>query len=119
MSQGSLCDRLANASGPPLDAVLRLAREVRALAPEQPDHPPRALLVGGYVRDALLDRETTDADVEVYGVPGDRLQVLVGELFPGRVNTVGRSFGVFKIHLRADMDLDIALPRSDSKTGAG
>jgi len=75
--------------------------------------------VGGFVRDALLGRATDDADVEVYGVPAERLHALVEALFPGRVNTVGRSFGVFKVHLGSDLDLDVSIPRSDSKTGSG
>jgi hypothetical protein len=119
MSLATLSDRLAHPAGPPIDAVVRLAREVSALAATRPDRPPRALLVGGYVRDALLDRETTDADVEVFGVPVERLETLLLALFPGRVNTVGRSFGVFKVHLHAGIDLDVSLPRSDSKSGAG
>jgi tRNA nucleotidyltransferase (CCA-adding enzyme) len=119
VNRDSLQTRLARADGPPLDAVVRLAREVRALAPLRPDRPPRALLVGGFVRDALLGRETTDTDVEVYGVPRDRVEALVASLFKGRVNTVGRSFGVMKVHLADRIDLDVALPRSDSKTGAG
>jgi tRNA nucleotidyltransferase (CCA-adding enzyme) len=119
MNPGALRERFDGADGPPLDAVLLLAREVRALAPVRADFPPRALLVGGFVRDALLGRETTDADVEIYGVPRDRLEALVAGMFPGRVNTVGRSFGVLKIHLATQIDLDVALPRSDSKMGAG
>jgi tRNA nucleotidyltransferase (CCA-adding enzyme) len=119
MDPGTLRERFAQADGPPLDAVLRVAREVRALAPVRADVPPRALLVGGFVRDALLGRPTTDADVEIYGVPRDRLEALVVGMFPGRVNTVGRSFGVLKVHLAPQIDLDVALPRSDSKTGAG
>jgi len=119
MNRGALREHFARSGGPPEDAVLRLAREVQALAPLRADHPPRALLVGGYVRDALLGRETTDADVEVYGVPRDRLEALVTRMFPGRVNAVGRSFGVLKVHLATQIDLDVSLPRSDSKTGAG
>ena len=65
----------------PEDAVVRLAREVQALSPLRKDRPPRALLVGGYVRDALLGRQTQDADVEVYGVPRDRLEALVTKMF--------------------------------------
>jgi tRNA nucleotidyltransferase (CCA-adding enzyme) len=119
MRADALRDKLASASGPPIDAVLRLAREVRALAPSRADCPPRALLVGGYLRDLLLGRTTTDADVEIFGVPRDRLEALVAGMFPGRVNTVGRSFGVMKVHLAPQIDLDVSLPRSDSKSGAG
>lgn len=119
MSPGKLLERFTQADGPPLDAVLRLARAVDALESVRADVSPRALLVGGFVRDALLGRPTTDADVEIYGVPRDRLEALVAGMFPGRVNTVGRSFGVLKVHLAPEIDMDVALPRSDSKTGAG
>ena len=92
MNRDALRERLARAVGPPEDAVVRLAREVQTLDPLRANRPPRTLLVGGYVRDALLGRRTTDMDVEVYGVPRDRLEALVTRMFPGRVNTVGRSF---------------------------
>lgn len=72
----------------------------------------RALIVGGWVRDRLMGRESKDVDVEVYGVPADRLlQVLVGL---GRVETVGESFQVFKTG-----DIDVSLPRRESKSGRG
>jgi tRNA nucleotidyltransferase (CCA-adding enzyme) len=119
MSRDALRERFALASGLPEAAVVRLAREIRDLAPHRADRPPRALLVGGYVRDLLLDRDTTDADVEVYGVPRDHLEALVSRMFPERVNAVGRSFGVLKVHLATGIDLDVSLPRSDSKTGSG
>jgi tRNA nucleotidyltransferase (CCA-adding enzyme) len=119
MNRGALQKLLDRADRPPLDAVIRLAREVAALSPLDADRPPRALIVGGFVRDALLGRQTTDADLEVYGVSGDRLFALILGMFPGRVNTVGRSFGVMKVHLAGGIELDVALPRSDSKTGAG
>jgi tRNA nucleotidyltransferase (CCA-adding enzyme) len=119
MNRDALRELLDRADGPPLDAVVRLAREVAALTPLDASRPPRALLVGGFVRDALLGRETTDADLEVYGVSRDRLEALILGMFPGRVNTVGRAFGVMKVHLALGIELDVALPRSDSKTGAG
>ena len=114
-----LRDYLSRADAPPWDAVERLAREVASLVPERIDRPPRALLVGGLVRDALLGRTTTDADVEVFGVPAGRLESLLESLFPERVNTVGRSFGIFKVHLVHGIDLDVALPRTESKVASG
>ena len=99
--------------------VLALAREVAALPAERSGHAPRALVVGGWVRDQLLDRATPDADVEVHGVSLDRLEPLLSRLFAGRLNLVGRSFGVFKVHRGAGADIDVALPRSDSKAGTG
>jgi tRNA nucleotidyltransferase (CCA-adding enzyme) len=119
MSLDALRRSLARADRPPLDAVLRLAREVASLPPDRADVPPRALLVGGMVRDALLDRSTSDADVEVFGVPAERLEPLLEAAFPERVNTVGRSFGIFRIHLAHGIDLDVSLPRTESKVASG
>jgi len=72
----------------------------------------RALFVGGWVRDHLMGRESKNIDIEVFGVPVGRLRALL-EPF-GRVEAVGASFQVFK-----SGDLDISLPRHDSKTGRG
>ncbi len=72
----------------------------------------RALIVGGWVRDALLGRVSKDLDLEVFGLEPDRLRPLL-ETF-GRVDTVGESFTVFKVG-----DVDVSLPRRESKTGRG
>jgi tRNA nucleotidyltransferase (CCA-adding enzyme) len=73
----------------------------------------RALIVGGWVRDKLLGLpDSSNVDLEVFGVPGDRLRALL-ETF-GRVEAVGESFQVYKIG-----DIDVSLPRRDSKAGRG
>lgn len=72
----------------------------------------RALAVGGFVRDRLLERASKDLDVEVFGVPEAELQALLGEL--GRVDAVGQAFPVYKVG-----GVDVALPRRESKTGRG
>ncbi|MFN8061172.1 MAG: HD domain-containing protein [Vicinamibacterales bacterium] len=72
----------------------------------------RALLVGGWVRDALLGVESKDVDLEVFGLPGDVVRDVV-ETF-GPVNAVGESFTVYKVR-----DVDVALPRRESKSGRG
>src|SRR3954470_24083529 len=73
----------------------------------------RALIVGGWVRDQLLGLpESTNVDLEVFGVAADRLRALL-ESF-GRVEAVGESFQVYKIG-----DVDVSLPRRDSKAGRG
>lgn len=93
-------------------AMRRLAEGARA-------RHGRAFLVGGIVRDIILDRAVTDADVEVYGVPATILRELLEELFAGRVHDVGRAFSVYKIALDDTHTLDVSLPRRDSKTGKG
>lgn len=119
MNLDALRARVTRAEAPPFDAVVRVARAVASMAPLRAGAPPRALLVGGIVRDLLLDRETLDADVEAYGVPADALRTLLEDLYPGRVNTVGHSFGIYKVHLAPGCDLDVSLPRTESKIGAG
>jgi tRNA nucleotidyltransferase (CCA-adding enzyme) len=72
----------------------------------------RALVVGGWVRDRLLGRQSKDVDVEVYGIAPDRLRLLLETLGP--VNTVGESFTVYKV-----ADVDVSVPRRESKVGRG
>ncbi len=82
-----------------------IARAVRAAG-------GRAFVVGGWVRDQLMGRESKDIDIEVFGLDVDTLRSVV-ERF-GRVDTVGESFTVFKV-----AGLDVSLPRRESKTGRG
>ena len=74
----------------------------------------RALIVGGWVRDRLMGSvpPATNIDIEVFGIPADRLRALL-ERF-GRVEAVGAAFQVYKLG-----DLDVSLPRRESKAGRG
>ncbi|MEZ5358514.1 MAG: HD domain-containing protein [Candidatus Zixiibacteriota bacterium] len=80
--------------------------------------------VGGFVRDSLLRRKVAfkDRDYLVTGIPYDRLQAILKRF--GRVDLVGRSFGVIKFtpYSRTDdSDIegtcDISLPRAEKSTG--
>ena len=73
----------------------------------------RAYFVGGYVRDRLLGRDTKDIDVEVYGISPGCLRAMLAE--QGRVFEKGASFGVLSLE---HTNLDIAMPRRESRTGA-
>src|SRR5262249_58450647 len=57
-------------------------------------------------------RASANVDIEVFRMPADRLRSLLETM--GRVEAVGASFQVFKLG-----DLDISLPRRDSKAGRG
>jgi tRNA nucleotidyltransferase (CCA-adding enzyme) len=74
----------------------------------------RAYLVGGLVRDRLMGStaEARDYDLEVYGLDGAALRTLLERY--GRVNAVGEAFTVYKVD-----DIDVSIPRRDSKTGSG
>jgi tRNA nucleotidyltransferase (CCA-adding enzyme) len=90
-------------------------QDLTAIARAVRDAGGRALVVGGWVRDQLLglpQPAKPDVDLEVFGVPGDRLRALL-ETF-GRVEAVGESFQVYKVG-----DIDVSLPRRDSKAGRG
>ena len=73
-------------------------------------------IVGGSVRDSFLGLESKDMDIEVYGAPVEQVIKSLRKL--GQVDEVGKAFGVLKIHL-GDEDIDVSLPRTDSKVGDG
>jgi tRNA nucleotidyltransferase (CCA-adding enzyme) len=84
----------------------------RAIAKAVGQAGGRALIVGGWVRDRLMGRDSKDVDLEVYGIDPGRLRHLL-EPF-GRVEAVGESFQVYKVS-----GIDVSLPRRESKAGRG
>jgi tRNA nucleotidyltransferase (CCA-adding enzyme) len=91
------------------DELSRLLRDVPALS--------RAYLVGGCVRDSLLGIAHKDFDLEVYGVDYEQLERALSA--HGRVDLVGKSFGVIKFTGESGGQWDFSLPRRDSKMSAG
>lgn len=87
---------------------------VQKLAERVSDCGGRVYFVGGCVRDWLLNRENKDIDIEVYGITPEKLKEICSEF--GRVDDVGVSFGILKVH---GYDLDIAMPRSERLIGEG
>lgn len=77
----------------------------------------RALIVGGSVRDHLLGIESKDIDIEIHGMSEATFRGAFATTLAtiGRVDAVGVSFGVLKF----GRDVDLSLPRRDSKTGTG
>jgi Poly A polymerase head domain/Probable RNA and SrmB- binding site of polymerase A len=73
-------------------------------------------VVGGFVRDSLLDIPSKDLDIEVFKIPLDAVQTALETL--GKVDAVGKSFGVFKLSLDG-WDFDVSLPRTEVKEGVG
>lgn len=91
--------------------LLRILSEVPALR--------HAFLVGGCVRDWILEgpRPRIDYDVEVFGVGYDDLSRALAPW--GRVDLVGRSFGVLKLTVEPGVVFDFSVPRRDSKVAPG
>lgn len=90
------------------DAAIDIAKRVRAAG-------GRALIVGGAVRDLIIGVDAVkDIDIEVFGVTAERLQELLRDKYP--FDACGVSFGVLKLH---HLDIDVSLPRRESKQGEG
>ena len=84
------------------------------------EHPRGELfLVGGAVRDALLNRKTQDFDFVITGATTDQIESWFGKR--GTVDFVGRNFGVYKfvsstLTIRPGKiePIDLALPRTET-----
>lgn len=99
-----------NPGTPPLPAELeQILLETDALQ--------EAYLVGGCVRDWMLHLPQKDFDIEVFGVTYEQLEHALRRW--GRVDLVGRSFGVAKLTTKSGTTYDFSLPRRDSKVAAG
>jgi putative nucleotidyltransferase with HDIG domain len=91
------------------EIVRRIADVVRA-------EGGQTLMVGGSVRDALINPYDSpkDYDLMVRGVPIERLI----SILPGRAELVGQSFGVIKTTIDGHT-IDVALPRTERSMGIG
>jgi tRNA nucleotidyltransferase (CCA-adding enzyme) len=87
-----------------------------------------AFLVGGAVRDYILYHQgilteppqNRDFDIESYFLDSKTLKVVLNRI--GRVDTVGEAFQVYKLafgHGADRYEIDVNLPRQESKTGYG
>ena len=88
--------------------------EVRTVAELVRRAGGRALLVGGCVRDGLLGKEPKDFDIECFGISAADLQRTLEAEF--ELDLVGVSFGIIKLK---HVDIDVAMPRRETKLGLG
>lgn len=72
----------------------------------------KVYLVGGCVRDSLLQNTPKDIDLEVYKLPAESIEKVLSKKF--KIETVGRQFGVF---ILKGYNIDISIPRRESKIG--
>ncbi len=94
---------------------------IHSLATACHDAGGHAYVVGGCVRDHHMGLPIKDWDIEVFGVEPRELVRTLRRW--GSVNEVGRSFGVYKWRPRGapadDSEIDVSIPRRDSKVGPG
>jgi len=77
----------------------------------------KVYVVGGAVRDALLQKEPNDIDLMVSGLPPEEVQMVLDRLL-GSVNLEGKSFGTYKYRTKGQ-EVEIALPRTDTYDTSG
>jgi len=77
----------------------------------------KAIIVGGFVRDYFLQKNSKDIDIELYNASSFEQIVEILKEF-GETNIVGKSFGVVKLNL-GNLELDFSLPRLDNKISSG
>lgn len=92
------------------EKVLDLARIIK-------ENGGQALLVGGSVRDSLMGKISKDFDLEIYGLEPEEIERVVQQI--GKVSDIGKAFGILKIALEGGLDIDVSLPRTDSKIDIG
>jgi tRNA nucleotidyltransferase/poly(A) polymerase len=73
--------------------------------------------VGGAVRDHILRKESKDLDILITGVPLDLLETILAKY--GKVDNVGKSFGIIKYNTKLTGEIDIAIPRTERANGQG
>ena len=93
--------------------MIELPTKITELAEIIKQSGGRAMLVGGCVRDELMNVEPKDWDLEIYGVEPNKLREILDSF--GKVDAVGEAFTVYKI----GQNLDVALPRRERKVGRG
>ena len=98
----------------PINIRIRLEEPLPQIAAALREEGGRAFLVGGYIRDRLLDIPSKDVDIEVFGLPLERLEAVLARF--GKVARIGRAFGVLRVR---GLDADFSLPRKDSKVAKG
>ena len=91
-----------------------MTEEVKSVAELVKRAGGRALLVGGCVRDELLGLEPKDFDIECFGISSQDLQHALETEF--ELDLVGISFGIIKLK---HLDIDVAMPRRETKLGLG
>lgn len=79
----------------------------------------RVCIVGGCVRDALMNKPIKDVDIVVEGLSMEQIKELLKNY--GRSILAGQSFSVIKFRptYHTGEDFDIAIPRVDRKIGTG
>jgi tRNA nucleotidyltransferase (CCA-adding enzyme) len=96
-----------------LEAARCIADVVRTATPKaEYGQDPHALIVGGFVRDAVIGVSSKDLDMEVFGLSDQELEVRLNRAFPGKVVRAGRSYSGLQVRFERELVVDVTVPRS-------
>ena len=99
-------------------SLIEITNPIRRIMEELNSIRCKALIVGGAVRDALLEITPKDIDIEVYNVSYGDMEAFLSR--HGKVDLVGKSFGVIKFKPDGeDETYDFSIPRKESRIGVG
>ena len=84
-----------------------------SIATDIQNHNGRAYIVGGYVRDMIMNIPSNDMDIVVVGLTKDQLRSILSVYGNVSEPTGPQSFPVLKLN----NELDFALARRDNRTG--
>lgn len=98
------------------DRDIKTPTDIKRLTTILNNNGGRCYIVGGYVRDTLLHKQSKDIDVEVHGLTTNEIShILINHGY--KVDDVGKSFGVLKVKdPHTKKIIDVSIPRSD-RTG--
>jgi len=80
-------------------------------------HGGKIYSVGGAVRDEFIGKESKDLDILITGIPMDKLATILSQY--GKVDAVGKSFGILKFTPKGGEEVDVAIPRTEVASGDG
>lgn len=75
----------------------------------------RPFMIGGFVRDEVLDVQSKDLDVEVFGLDADQLIAALSKVGTPMIDD--RKFGVTRLDCGLEWAVEFSLPRKDNATG--
>ena len=91
---------------------MNLSEELVSILTSIRDAQGWPLIVGGAVRDHLLNQSPKDFDVEVYRLSVTELLQILNKF--GKTDQVGISFGIIKLHSHQGNEYDFSLPRREN-----
>lgn len=100
-----------------LSKIFEYPNELNKIFDKLNKYDLKPIIVGGYIRDFYLDKNSKDIDIEVYGLDSiAQLSFILKEF--GDIYEVGKSFGVCKLSFEG-LELDFSMPRIDNKVSSG